>query len=122
MLRFLGNLLWFVFIGLISGLMWLLAGVILCVTVIGIPLGMQCFKMAGLSFLPFGKRIVYNGQMFSFLVNVLWILIFGWELALYYVAMGLICCVTLVAIPAGLQCFKMAQLALMPFGATVESL
>ncbi len=122
MLRFLGNLLWFVFIGLISGLMWLLAGVILCVTVIGIPLGLQCFKMAGLSFLPFGKRIVYNGQMFSFLVNVLWILIFGWELALYYVAMGLICCVTIVAIPAGLQCFKMAQLALMPFGATVESL
>lgn len=122
MLRFLGNLLWFVFIGLISGLMWILAGVILCVTVIGIPLGLQCFKMAGLSFLPFGKRIVYNGQMFSFLVNVLWILIFGWELALYYVAMGLVCCVTIVAIPAGLQSFKMAQLALMPFGATVESL
>lgn len=122
MLRFLGNLLWFVFIGLISGLMWILAGVILCVTVIGIPLGLQCFKMAGLSFLPFGKRIVYNGRMFSFLVNVLWILIFGWELALYYVAMGLVCCVTIVAIPAGLQSFKMAQLALMPFGATVESL
>lgn len=56
----------------------------------------------------------------SFLANVLWIVFFGWELAVYYLVMGLICCVTIIGIPLGLQCFKMAKLALMPFGATVQ--
>ena len=107
-------------IGLISGLMWLLFGLIWCVTVVGIPVGLQCFKMAKLTFFPFGKEIVYSAHTFSVLVNVLWILLSGWELAVYYLTWGVMCCVTVIGIPAGLQCFKMAKLSLMPFGATVR--
>lgn len=119
-MRLIGNVLWFLCIGLISGLLWILAGILCCVTVVGIPLGLQSFKMAGLTFWPFGKEVVYGGGAVSFLANVLWIVFFGWELAVYYLVMGVLCCVTVVAIPAGLQCFKMAKLALMPFGADIR--
>ena len=84
------NIFWFIFIGLFSGLGWILAGVLCCVTIVGIPLGLQSFKMAGLTFCPFGKEVVYGGGAFSFLANVLWILFFGWELAVYYLVMGLL--------------------------------
>ena len=83
------------------------------------PVGLQCFKMAKLALFPFGKEVVYGGG-FSFLVNLLWIVLFGWEMALGYVALGLVWCATIVGVPVGLQCFKMAKLALMPFGAEVN--
>ena len=60
-MKTIGNLLWFVFGGFFSGLSWLLAGLLCCITVVGIPLGRQCFKFASLSFWPFGKEIVYGG-------------------------------------------------------------
>lgn len=114
-----GNILWFLFGGLIGGLSWVLAGLIFCVTIVGIPVGMQCFKMAQLAFFPFGKEVVYGGGGFSFLVNLIWILVFGWEMAIGYAVLGLVWCVTILGIPVGKQCFKMAKLALMPFGAEV---
>lgn len=114
-----GNILWFLFGGLIGGLSWVLAGLIFCVMIVGIPVGMQCFKMAQLAFFPFGKEVVYGGGGFSFLVNLIWILFFGWEMAIGYAALGLVWCVTILGIPVGKQCFKMAKLALMPFGAEV---
>ncbi|MCI5662388.1 MAG: YccF domain-containing protein [Clostridia bacterium] len=114
-----GNILWFLFGGLIGGLSWVLAGLIFCVTIVGIPVGMQCFKMAQLAFFPFGKEVVYGGGGFSFLVNLIWILFFGWEMAIGYAVLGLVWCVTILGIPVGKQCFKMAKLALMPFGAEV---
>lgn len=114
-----GNILWFLFGGLIGGLSWVLAGLIFCVTIVGIPVGMQCFKMAQLAFFPFGKEVVYGGSGFSFLVNLIWILFFGWEMAIGYAVLGLVWCVTILGIPVGKQCFKMAKLALMPFGAEV---
>lgn len=116
----LGNIIWFIFIGIWSGLGWIAAGLICCITIVGIPLGRQCFKMAGLSFCPFGKVVLYGGGTMSFLVNVLWIVFLGWELALYYLITGVICCITILGIPLGQQCFKMAKLALMPFGASVQ--
>ena len=97
----------------------MLAGLIFCVTIVGIPVGMQCFKMAQLAFFPFGKEVVYGGGGFSFLVNLIWILFFGWEMAIGYAVLGLVWCVTILGIPVGKQCFKMAKLALMPFGAEV---
>lgn len=118
-MKTIGNLLWFLFGGLIGGLAWTLAGCLLCITIIGIPLGKQCFKFASLAFFPFGKEIVYGGGGVSFLANLLWLLLFGWEMALGYVALGLAWCVTILGIPVGTQCFKMAKLALMPFGAQV---
>lgn len=114
-----GNIIWFVFIGLWSGLYWIFTGIVCCITIIGIPLGRQCFKMAGLTFCPFGKNVVYGGGTMSFLANVLWLVFLGWELAVYYLVTGAICCITIIGIPLGRQCFKMAKLALMPFGATV---
>ncbi len=118
-MRLIGNILWFLFGGLIGGLSWILAGIIWCVTIIGIPIGLQCFKFAGLAFWPFGKEIVYGGGTFSFIVNLIWIVFFGWEMALGNLLIGLIWCITIIGIPFGKQCFKMAKLSFMPFGASV---
>lgn len=115
----LGNLLWFVFGGFISGISWCLAGVLWCITIIGIPIGTQCFKLAGLSFFPFGKEVTYGGGAGSLILNVLWLLISGLPLAIEHLAWGLLLCITIIGIPFGLQQFKLAKLALMPFGATV---
>ena len=119
-MSFLGNIIWFIFGGLISGLSWALAGCLWCITIVGIPIGLQCFKFAGLSMCPFGKVVHYGGGAVSFLVNLIWLLISGIPLALESVIFGIIFCITIVGIPFGLQHFKMAKLALMPFGATVD--
>lgn len=115
----LGNLLWFIFGGCLSGLSWYLAGCLWCVTVVGIPVGLQCFKLGSLCFFPFGKEVRYGGGAGSFLLNVVWILLPGWALALEHVGWGLLLCITVVGIPFGLQHFKLAKLALMPFGAEI---
>ena len=73
----LGNLLWFVFGGCISGLSWCLAGLLWCVTIVGIPVGMQCFKFASLAFFPFGKEVQYGGGAGSLLLNVIWMIVTG---------------------------------------------
>ncbi|MGN0167383.1 MAG: YccF domain-containing protein [Acetatifactor sp.] len=116
----LGNFLWFVFGGFISGISWCLAGCLWCITIIGIPWGKQCFKFAKLSFFPFGKEVDYGGGVGSLILNIIWLLISGIPLALESAVMGCIMCVTIVGIPFGLQHFKLAKLALMPFGARVR--
>jgi len=118
-MKFLGNILWFVLGGLISGLAWILAGLIWCVTIVGIPVGLQCFKLSQLSFWPFGREVRYGDSTVSFIVNLLWIIISGIELALANFLIGCVLCVTIVGIPFGLQFFKIAKLALAPFGAEV---
>lgn len=121
-LQVLGNLLWLVFGGLFSALGWLLAGCLCCITVIGIPVGLQCFKFAQMALCPFGKEIDY-GQMGSgsIVLNVIWLLFGGIELAVASVLMGAACCLTVIGIPFGLQHFKFAMLALTPFGARVRN-
>lgn len=116
----LGNILWFICGGLLSGLSWGLAGCLWCISIVGIPVGLQCFKFASLSFFPFGKEVNYGGGAGSLLLNIIWLLISGIPLALEHAVMGIIMCVTIIGIPFGLQHFKIAQLALMPFGATVD--
>ncbi len=115
----LGNVVWFIFGGFLSGLSWLLAGILWCVTVVGIPVGIQCFKFASLSFFPFGKEIRYGGGAGSLLLNILWLVLTGLPLALESAVLGCLLCVTIVGIPFGLQHFKIAKLALMPFGAEI---
>ncbi len=117
----LGNIIWFIFGGIILGLAWLFVGILWCITIIGIPIGLQCFKFAQLSFFPFGKEIIYGSGVGSFLVNIIWLLLGGLELALIAIVIGLLFCVTIIGIPFGKQCFKIARLALMPFGAAVVS-
>lgn len=117
---FLGNLIWFLFGGLISGLSWGLVGCLWCITIVGIPIGLQCFKFAALAFLPFGKEVSYGGGVGSLLLNVIWLLVSGIPLALEHISFGILFCITVVGIPFGLQHFKIAKLALMPFGAHVQ--
>lgn len=116
----LGNLLWFIFGGFISGISWCLAGVLWCITIVGIPVGTQCFKFAGLSFFPFGKEVIYGGGAGSLILNVIWLVVSGLPLAVEHLTIGVVLCITLIGIPFGLQQFKLAKLALMPFGATVQ--
>ena len=119
MLRFMGNLLWLLCGGLISSLCWMIAGLLWCVTVAGIPIGVQCFKFARLALMPFGKEVAYEGGAISFLVNVAWLFLSGVELALIHFVLGALLCVTVIGIPFGRQFFKFAKLSLAPFGARV---
>lgn len=116
----LGNLIWFICGGLISGLSWCLAGLLWCITVVGIPVGVQCFKYATLCFFPFGKEVEYSDSTFSLLVNIIWILVSGVPLAIEHAIWGVVFCITIVGIPFGLQHFKLAKFALMPFGTRVR--
>ena len=116
----LGNVLWFIFGGCIIGLSWLLTGCLWCITIIGIPVGLQCFKFASLSFFPFGKEVVYGGGAGSFLLNIIWLVVSGLPLAIESVVIGALLCMTVVGIPFGLQQFKLAKLALMPFGSEIR--
>lgn len=115
-----GNIFWFVLGGIVLSLLWFIAGLLCCITIIGIPLGVQCFKFASLMLAPFGREIDYSrAGVGSLLINILWILFFGWELATTAAVIGIIYCITIVGIPFGIQSFKFAQLALMPFGARI---
>ena len=116
----LGNVLWFLFGGIFSGLSWCFCGILWCITIIGIPIGKQCFKFADVAFFPFGKEIKYGGGAFSLIANILWLLLTGLWMALGYLIAGLVFCVTIIGIPFGLQMFKLAKLSLMPFGASIE--
>ena len=115
----LGNILWFIFGGLFSGLSWILSGVIWCITIVGIPYGRQCFKFASMSFAPFGKEIEYGWGVPSLLANVIWIIFFGIPMALENFLFGCLWCITIVGIPFGMQFFKIAKLSLAPFGAEI---
>lgn len=119
-MKTIGNILWFIFGGIWQGLSWALIGLLWCITIIGIPIGLQCFKLAGVAFFPFGKDIKYGGGFGSFIVNVIWIIVSGIPLALAAILNGVILCITIIGIPFGLQCFKLAKLAFMPFGTTVS--
>ncbi len=114
-----GNIIWFIFGGGIMGLSWTLAGVLWSITIVGIPIGKQCFKMAKLAFFPFGKEVIYGGGGISLLLNVVWLLVSGVVLAVESLILGCIFYITIIGIPFGKQCFKMAKLSLMPFGARV---
>lgn len=116
----LGNVLWFIFGGFASGLSWFLAGLLWCITIIGIPIGVQCFKFASLSFFPFGKEVEYGGGTVSLLVNIIWLIVTGIPLAVEQAVIGCLLCITVIGIPFGVQEFKLAKLALMPFGSTVK--
>ena len=120
-MRLLGNILWLILGGLFLALGWAIIGLVLCVTIIGIPLGVQAFKMASLTLTPFGQTVVYRGGIGSTLVNILWVVLVGWWMALGYVGAGLANCITIIGIPFGIQSFKMAKLALWPFGADIVS-
>ena len=121
-MRFLGNLLWLILGGLVSALLWAVIGLLLCVIIIGIPFGLQCFKIAGFVLWPFGRDIRAGSfGLMGALGNIIWILICGIELCIIHLVFGLLLCVTIIGIPFGLQHFKLAKLSLIPFGAEIHS-
>lgn len=118
-MRFLGNLIWILCGGLLSALGWWIVGLLWCCTVVGIPVGLQCFKLSSISLNPFGKEIVDEGEAVSLLLNILWICLPGIELAIANAVIGCIFCITIIGILFGKQFFKIARVALLPFGAKV---
>lgn len=121
-MSFLGNIIWLVFGGLIASILWLLSGLLWCITIIGIPFGVQCFKIAGFVLWPFGKEIELGHFGAGGLIfNIIWLIVFGWEFALGHLTIGLIFCLTIIGIPFGIQHFKFAKLGLIPFGATIKA-
>ena len=118
-MRLLGNIIWIICGGLLSALGWWIAGLLWCITVVGIPVGVQCFKMSSLSLNPFDKEVVQDGGAVSCLLNILWFFFGGLELALGNLVIGVVLCITIVGIPFGIQFFKIASLSLSPFGARV---
>ena len=140
-MRIFGNILWFLLAGLWLFLGWALAGLLWCVTLIGIPWGVQCFKFAKLASFPFGKDVLFGSGVGSLLLNILWVLLSGVPLAIeameqgkavgmevggassieecWSLVIGAVLCATVVGIPFGLQCFKIAKLAFLPFGARI---
>ena len=118
-MRILGNIIWIICGGFISWLSWIIAGCFWCITIIGIPMGIQCFKLASISLNPFGKEVVSCASCGSFIMNIIWFLVSGIELAIINFILGCILCITIVGIPFGKQFFKIAKVSLMPFGSEV---
>ena len=117
-MKTLGNILWFLPCGLITGLIWFVLGLVWCVTLVGIPVGIKCFKMAGLTFFPFGKTVECNFEEHPF-GNALWLTFGGLLFAVLEFIIGCVLCVTLIGIPFAKQNFKVARYSLSPFGATI---
>lgn len=118
-MTFLGNVIWFVLGGFISWISWIILGVLWSLTIVGIPVGIQCFKFAKMAAAPFGKEIRFSDSGASLVINILWMLLGGLVMATEEVIIGGIFCLTIVGIPFGMQHFKHAKLALMPFGAEI---
>ncbi|MBQ7811672.1 MAG: YccF domain-containing protein [Bacteroidales bacterium] len=122
-MKFLGNILWLILGGLPVSLYYFLVGLLYCITVFGIPFGLQLFKMGAFALWPFGHDVASDsndGGCLAILMNVLWILLGGIEIAMLHIGFGLLCCLTIVGIPFGMQHFKMALLAFVPFGKKIS--
>lgn len=118
-MNFFGNIMWFILGGFIVSLCYFLVGAVFCLTIIGIPFGIQLFKIGLFALWPFGSEVVSDtndGGCLAILMNVLWILFGGIEVATLHIGFGILCCLTIIGIPFGLQHFKMTLLALVPFG------
>ena len=122
-MKFLGNILWFLLGGFIVSIYYFIVGLLFCITIIGIPFGLQLIKLAGFALWPFGHEIqsdTNDGGCLSIFMNVIWILVGGIEIAMLHLTFGVFLCITIIGIPFGLQHFKMALLALIPFGKKIS--
>ena len=119
----LANLLWMVFVGWELALIFFLVGIICFVTILFIPCGFQYFKLARLAIWPFGYKPYFtklNG--FKLALNIIWLILAGWEQAVLLFIVGAVLCVTILFIPSGLQLFKFARLVIMPLGTTIKKI
>ncbi len=117
------NVIWLIFGGFIVVIAYLLGGILLCLTIIGIPFGIACFKLAGLAVAPFGREIREKeppGGVLAVIMNILWILLPGLELATFHLVMALLLAITIIGLPLARQHLKMVRMALLPFGFEVR--
>lgn len=122
-MRTLGSLAWLVLGGFIGVLLWGVAGIVASLTIIGIPIGIQCFKIALMTFHPFGMEVeVGRFGAVGLLANIIWVLVLGWELCLYHLTCALLFAVTIIGIPFAFQHIKLARLSLIPFGAEFRTI
>jgi uncharacterized membrane protein YccF (DUF307 family) len=123
------NILWFVLGGFVAGIWWLVCGLILAITIVGLPWTRAAWRIGMFSFAPFGKQVVPRDALtgredlgtgsLGFLANVIWFVLAGWHLALMHVVIGAVQCISIIGIPFGLQHFKLAFIALAPVGKEV---
>ncbi|MDH5367364.1 MAG: YccF domain-containing protein [Cyclobacteriaceae bacterium] len=119
-----GNLLWMILGGFIIFLLYLFGSLILFVTIIGIPFGIQTMKMAVVALTPFGYNIKHGERSsgcLSIIMNIIWILFAGIEIAITHLVFALICAISIVGIPFAIQHVKLASLSLVPFGADITT-
>jgi uncharacterized membrane protein YccF (DUF307 family) len=119
------NIIWLVLAGIWMAIGYLVAGLLLCITIIGIPFGVQSFKLAGYALWPFGRALVPSStrsRSLSVIGNILWFVLAGWWLALGHLFTGILLCITIIGIPLGIASFKMAGAALVPFGKEIVDL
>ncbi len=118
-MKFIGNIIWFIFGGVLVFFQYLIASCLLFISIIGIPFAMQTFKLAGLALWPFGKKIIpreNSSETASVFLNIIWFLIGGIWISITHLLFGLFFFITIIGIPFGKQHFKLAGLALTPFG------
>jgi uncharacterized membrane protein YccF (DUF307 family) len=118
-MKTIGNILWLILAGVWLAIGYAVAGLVLCITIIGIPFGIQAFKLAGFVLWPFGRTVVPAsdaGGVLEVIFNIIWLVIAGWELFVTSLVAGVLLCITIIGIPFGIQAFKLAVLSLWPFG------
>lgn len=121
-MKTIGNIIWLVFGGFMIAIEYFIASLAMMVTIIGIPFGLQSIKLGVLSLWPFGSKVVVKDDScgcLNFAMNIIWIIIGGFWIALTHVAWGILLCITIIGIPFGKQHFKLIKLALFPFGKQV---
>jgi len=122
-MNLLGNLIWLIFGGFLAALGYVLGGLVLCCTVVGIPWGLQCFKIAGLVLWPFGKKVVSEGAgtgCLSLFANIVWLLCGGLYTAIVHICFGILLFITIIGIPFARQHFKLIEISMMPFGKSIR--
>jgi uncharacterized membrane protein YccF (DUF307 family) len=120
-MRFLLNIIWLVLCGLWLAVLYVLAGVVMCVLIITIPFGLQAFKLAGFVLWPFGRTVVRrpDAGAGSVIGNVLWLLLVGWWLAIGHIVTAVALAITIIGIPLAIGNLKLVPISLLPFGRVV---
>ena len=122
-MKILGNIIWFVFGGFIVAIEYVIASLLMMITIIGIPFGLQTLKLAEMALFPFGKKIVKSetsSGCLSLIMNIIWFFVGAIPIILTHLLFGLLFCITIIGIPFGLQHFKLMRLAFSPFGKMVQ--
>ena len=119
----LGNIIWLIFGGFLAGIGYIFGGILACLTIIGIPFGQQAIKLGIATMTPFGREIVPTpeaGSTLNMILNIVWILVIGWGIAVTHLTSAAILAVTIIGIPFALQHIKLIPLALFPFGRELQ--